>query len=80
MVAAGLSGVRLLPFTLAFFAGRLVSYSLYVWGAVELRKTSLGDTLMESWKDPVAIAIQVLLLVFLVAMTRIDWSRFIPKS
>src|SRR6478672_4511103 len=27
--AAGLTGVRLLPFTLAFFAGRLVSYSIY---------------------------------------------------
>ncbi|MCJ8190124.1 hypothetical protein [Sphingomicrobium aestuariivivum] len=78
--AAGMAGVRLLPFTLAFFAGRMVSYSLYVWGAVELKKTSFGETLMDSWKDPVAIAIQVALLVFLVAMTRIDWSRYIPKD
>src|SRR4051812_43879413 len=27
--AAGLAGVRLLPFTAAFFAGRLVSYTIY---------------------------------------------------
>src|SRR5215207_11097011 len=32
-VAAGLLAVRLVPLTAAFFAGRLMSYSLYVGGA-----------------------------------------------
>ena len=32
-IAAGITGVRLLPLTLAFFTGRLVSYSLYVGAA-----------------------------------------------
>src|SRR5687768_11615427 len=31
--AAGLANVRLLPFTAAFFAGRIVSYSIYGAGA-----------------------------------------------
>ncbi|WP_265563215.1 hypothetical protein [Sphingomicrobium arenosum] len=77
--AAGMAGVRLLPFTIAFFAGRLVSYSLYVWGASTLRASSLGDTLLAHLTDPLAIALQLLLLGFLVAMTRVDWSRFIPR-
>ncbi len=32
-VAAGLTGVRLVPLTAAFFAGRLVSYTIYVTAA-----------------------------------------------
>src|SRR6185503_2884204 len=43
-IAAGLLTVRLLPLTVAFFAGRLISYSIYV-GAASLAKESLGDTL-----------------------------------
>ena len=43
-IAAGLLEVRLLPLTAAFFAGRLVSYSLYVGGA-SLAKHSLEHTL-----------------------------------
>ena len=41
-VAAGLLTVPLLPLTAAFFAGRLVSYSLYV-AAASAAKDSLGE-------------------------------------
>jgi uncharacterized membrane protein YdjX (TVP38/TMEM64 family) len=73
-VAAGLMSVRLVPFTLAFFAGRLVSYSLYVAGASAVRGTSVGQVLTDSLTSPWAIAIQVLLLAGLVVLGRIDWA------
>ena len=50
--AAGLAGVRLLPFTLAFFLGRTVSYWIYVFTAAGLRATSLGDTFREAITSP----------------------------
>lgn len=75
--AVGLAGVRILPFTLAFFAGRLVSYSFYA-GTAKLADsyTSLGDLFRESLTSPWGIAIQLVLLAGLVAMVKIDWSRY----
>ena len=72
--AAGLMAVRLLPFTLAFFAGRLVSYALYVAGAGVVRESSFGQLLTDSLTSPWAIAVQLLLLVGLVFLGRIDWA------
>jgi uncharacterized membrane protein YdjX (TVP38/TMEM64 family) len=73
-VTAGLLGVRLLPLTAAFFAGRLVSYSIYVTGA-SLAKDSLEGVLARPFASPVAIAVQVAMLVGLVALVRVDWTR-----
>ena len=73
--AAGLMSVRLLPFTAAFFLGRLVSYSLYVAGASAIRGTSLGQLITNSLTSPWAIALQVLLLVGLVLLGRVDWRK-----
>lgn len=73
--AAGLAGVRLLPFTLAFFLGRTVSYSIYVFTAAGLRATSLGDTFTEAVTSPIGIAIQVAMLIGLVLLARIDWAK-----
>lgn len=77
--AAGLAGVRLLGFTAAFFAGRLLSYSVYAYGAGKLAQTSLGDALRGGFRNPIVIAVQVALIVLLVLMTRIDWSKRLAK-
>jgi len=77
--AAGLAGVRLLPFTLAFFAGRIVSYSIYVLTAAGLRATSLGDTFREALSSPAGIAVQVAMIAALVGFTLIDWSKWRGK-
>jgi hypothetical protein len=71
---AGLLGVRLVPLTAAFFAGRVVSYSLYVAGA-SLARDSLGSVLSRPFASPVAVAVQIALLAGLVALVRIDWTR-----
>ena len=50
-VGAGLTGVRLVPLTAAFFAGRIVSYGLYV-GAAHVAGGSLGPVLLDSLRSP----------------------------
>ena len=77
-VAAGLLAVPLLPLTAAFFAGRIVSYSIYVAGA-SLARHSLGSTLTGAFHSPLAIALQVLMLAGLVALLRVDWAARIGR-
>lgn len=75
--AAGLAGVRLLPFTAAFFFGRLLSYSVYAYTAGAIRHTSMGKALQGGFSNPWVIGLQVALILFLVLMTRIDWARLL---
>ena len=75
--AAGLAPqIRLVPVTLAFFAGRLVTYSLYVGGAT-LAKDTLTDILRQGVTSPWAIALQVVLLALLVAFVVTPWARIL---
>ena len=78
-VAAGLLGVRLVPLTCAFFAGRLVSYSLYVGGA-SLAAPGLKGTLTGAFASPLGIALQLAMLAALVALVRVDWTRLLDHS
>lgn len=73
--AVGLAGVPLLSFTLAFFSGRLVSYSIYAGSAKALEGTSWGQTLQDQMASPLGIALQVVMLALLVAFARIDWEK-----
>ena len=73
--AAGLAGVRLLPFTLAFFAGRLVSYSIYAGGAKAVEHLTIGDTFRDSLTSPLGIGLQVLMLAGLVVLAKVDWAK-----
>lgn len=77
--AAGLTGVRLWPFTLAFFAGRLVSYSIYTSGARAVEHLTLGETFRDTLSSPVGIAVQVLMLAALVALAKIDWAKMLAR-
>ena len=76
--AAGLKEVALVPLTAAFFAGRVVSYSIYVTGAAALRKT-FGDTLVDSLTSPIGIAAQLLALIGLVLLLRLDWADLLAR-
>lgn len=78
--AAGLTGVRILPFTLAFFAGRLVSYSIYATGAHGIRQSSFGDTVRESLTSPLGIGLQIVMIAALVALTQIDWDKLLKRA
>jgi uncharacterized membrane protein YdjX (TVP38/TMEM64 family) len=73
--AAGLANLRLLPFTAAFFAGRLLSYSIYGMGAKGIKDTSLGDAFRHGLTSPVGIALQVAMLGLLVLLMKVDWEK-----
>jgi hypothetical protein len=59
---------------LAFAGGRLISYSIYVSGASVLKETSLGQIIQKEFTSPIAIAIQILLIVGLVALGNVKWN------
>ena len=73
--AIGLAGVRILPFTAAFFAGRLVSYSIYTGSAELVENSSLGDAFRQNFSSPWGIALQIVMLAALVALMRVDWAK-----
>lgn len=71
--AAGLIGVALTGLTTAFFAGRLISYTVYVEGADAASATSAGHLVTASFTSPWGIALQLLFAAALVALARVDW-------
>ena len=77
-VAAGLMDIRLVPLTLAFFAGRLVSYSIYVTAASAVAG-SLGGVLSDALGSPIGIALQVVFLGLLVLLFRVDWVKLLAS-
>ena len=78
--AAGLMGVRLLPLTLAFFSGRIVTYSFYVFGATELKAHGIGELITKEFTSIWAILFQLVMIASVVLLTRIDWKRFLPTK
>jgi membrane protein YqaA with SNARE-associated domain len=77
-IAAGLLSVPLLPLTAAFFAGRLVSYSIYV-GAASLAEDNLGEIFADTLTSPVGVALQLVMLALLVVLVRVDWARILAR-
>jgi membrane protein implicated in regulation of membrane protease activity len=77
-VAAGLLRVPLVPLTAAFFAGRLVSYSLYV-GAASAARESLGSVMTDAFASPFGVAMQLVMLLLLVLLVRVDWARVLAS-
>ena len=74
----GRLAVPLVPLALAFFAGRLVSYSIYVGGAT-LAQESLGDAFAGALTSPVGIALQLAMLAALVGLVKIDWAAIATR-
>ncbi len=72
--AAGLMGIRLAPLVAVFFAGRLVSYSLYLAGASAFKRTNLGHVFASSVTSPWGVAVEVVLLGGVVALAHVDWA------
>ena len=76
--AAGLMRVGLLPFTVAFFAGRLGSYFIYAATASQIRESSMGEAFRGAITQPIGIAVQLIFIAALVMLMRIDWTRWLP--
>lgn len=65
--AAGMMTMPLAPLTAAFFAGRLVSYSIYV-GVASIAERNLGSLALDSLTSPLGLALQLVMLAALVAL------------
>jgi uncharacterized membrane protein YdjX (TVP38/TMEM64 family) len=70
--AAGLARVRLRPLLVAFFLGRVVSYSIYV-GVASAAHDSLSRLFDKGLFSPEAIATQFIGIAVLIAIVFIDW-------
>lgn len=77
-IAAGLLEMNLVPLTLAFLAGRLVSYSLYL-SAASLAERQFGDVLGRIFGSPWSIAIQLLLLAAVSVLPFINWKDILER-
>jgi uncharacterized membrane protein YdjX (TVP38/TMEM64 family) len=77
--AAGLAHIRLRRLLVAFFAGRLVSYSIYV-GAASAAHQSLSRLFTKGLFSPQAIATELIGIVLLIAIVLIDWPSAIDKA
>lgn len=73
--AAGLMNAALIPITLAFMIGRTVSYSVSVVGASTLKDHAMGHLLLQSIKSPWGIALQIICLLAIYALLKIDWFK-----
>lgn len=72
--AAGLLSLNLKRLAFAFFCGRLITYSIYGFGAEALKASSWGEIISSSIKSPWGIALQILLLIGVYLLTKIDWK------
>lgn len=73
--AAGIiKRIKLGPLLFAFAGGRLISYSIYVSGASVLKETSLGQIVTKELTSPLAITIQVLMILGLIALGNVKWN------
>ena len=77
--AAGLMGARLLPLTLAFFSGRIVTYSLYVASANELKSGGLDEIIKREFTSLGSIIFQLLMILGIIMLTRVNWFHRFSK-
>ncbi len=73
-IAAGLLQLRLVWLCVAFFAGRLVTYSLYVTTSV-VADQQFSKVLSNIWGNPWSVALQFVMLGALALLPLRPWSR-----
>ena len=77
-LAAGFLDLDLRLFTLAFFGGRLVSYSIYISIAV-VADRQLGNVIGQLFGSGWSIALQVLLLAAVCLLPLVNWRRVLGR-
>lgn len=66
--------IPLVPICAAFAAGRVVTYSSYVYGSKAIQTTTLGELITRNITSPQAIVAQVAMIVGLVLLGTIKWQ------
>ena len=78
--AAGLIGAKILPLTIAFFSGRIVTYSFYVAGASQLKAKGIADLITEQFSSGWAVIFQIAMIAAVLLLTRVNWSHLLEKD
>ena len=78
--AAGLMQMNLKRLTLAFFSGRIFTYSFYATGASTLKTTDFGKVITDALRSPYAIALEIGSIALIWLIAKIDWKRFIKPA
>lgn len=79
--AAGvIKSIRLNHLAIAFAAGRTITYSTYVTGAHALKETSIGEIVSANLTSPEAIALQIFMVLALVALGNIKWRPHVHSD
>ena len=76
--AAALMNAPLIRITLMFMIGRGISYSISVLGASTLKAHAMSTVLINSIKSPWGIAIQIISLIGIYALLKVDWMKYLP--
>lgn len=80
-VAAGfMKTIALRPLLGAFALGRTVSYTTYVTGTSFIAASNVGEIVIQELKSPWAIATQIGMILALVGIGNLDWSKRVRKS
>ncbi len=66
--------------TLAFFSGRIVTYSIYAAGASSVKSTDFGKVITKTLHSPYAWAIELASILLIYIIAKIDWKRFIKPA
>ncbi|MBI4898201.1 MAG: hypothetical protein HY827_07520 [Actinobacteria bacterium] len=77
-IAAGVTGMRLGRLTLAFFSGRIVSYSIYV-SASAVAAGSIESLLRRGFTSTWSLVLQLSLLALVVGLVLMPWSRLLGR-
>lgn len=79
--AAGLMNMNIRRLTIAFFSGRIITYSIYAGLASSLKTTNLGEIITQAFKSPYAWALQLFSIFLIYLISRIDWRKWLkPKA
>jgi hypothetical protein len=76
--AAALVDAPLVPLTIAFMGGRSISYATTVIGASTLKEHAMGTIVLNSLKSPWGIALQLVCLLAIYLLMKIDWAHDVP--
>ena len=75
--AAGLMNMNLIRLTLAFFSGRIVTYSIYATSANQLKSSDFGQVLTHAFRSPYAWALQLFSIALIYVIAKIDWRKYL---
>lgn len=78
--AAGLMNLNLIRLTLAFFSGRIITYSIYAAGASKIKTTNLGHILTEAFKSPYSWSLQLASIFIIYLIAKIDWRKHLKPT